>query len=70
MTSPALMSILSARAYLGGLKQAAFYARVLPHVEVVKLGRRTMVTVASLDRFIEEQKSSGLPPHSPNGGRP
>ena len=49
---PALASIPEACRYLGDPSRAKFYADILPSLDVVKLGARTMVTVASLDRLI------------------
>jgi hypothetical protein len=37
---------------LGDPSRAKFYADILPKLDVVKLGARTMVTVESLDRLI------------------
>ncbi len=50
--APALVSIAVACEYLGDISRAKFYADVLPSLEVVKLGNRTLILVASLDRFI------------------
>ena len=50
--SPALASIPDACRYVGGPSRAKFYADILPLLDVVKLGGRTMVTVESLDRLI------------------
>jgi hypothetical protein len=49
---PALASIPEACRYLGDPSRAKFYADILPLLDVVKLGARTMVTVESLDRLI------------------
>ena len=49
---PALASIPEACRYLGDPSRAKFYADILPRLDVVKLGARTMVTVESLDRLI------------------
>jgi hypothetical protein len=49
---PALASIPEACRYLGDPSRAKFYADILPKLDVVKLGARTMVTVESLDRLI------------------
>jgi hypothetical protein len=49
---PALASIPEACRYLGNPSRAKFYADILPLLDVVKLGTRTMVTVESLDRLI------------------
>ena len=53
---PALVSILDACAYLGGVSRAKFYADILPKLETVKLGRRNFVVVASMDRLIEANR--------------
>jgi hypothetical protein len=49
---PALASVTEACRYLGDPSRAKFYADILPLLDVVKLGARTMVTVDSLDRLI------------------
>lgn len=49
---PALASVPEACRYLGDPSRAKFYADILPLLDVVKLGTRTMVTVESLDRLI------------------
>jgi hypothetical protein len=49
---PALASIPEACRYLGHPSRAKFYADILPLLDVVKLGARTMVTIGSLDRLI------------------
>ena len=48
---PALASIPEAGRYLGGLSRSRLY-ELLPHLEVVKFGARTLVTIGSLDRLI------------------
>ena len=53
---PALLSILDACAYLGGVSRAKFYADILPKLETVKLGRRNFIVVASMDRLIEANR--------------
>jgi hypothetical protein len=53
---PALLSILDACQYLGGVSRAKFYADILPKLETVKLGRRNFVVVASMDRLIEASR--------------
>jgi hypothetical protein len=49
---PALADIPGAIDYLGGPSRSKFYADILPKLDIVKLGARTMVTVESLDRLI------------------
>jgi hypothetical protein len=53
---PALASVSGACAYLGNPSRAKFYADLLPELDVVKLGSRTFVTIASLDRLIEANR--------------
>jgi hypothetical protein len=49
---PALASIRAACSYLGEPSRAKFYADILPHLDIVKFGARTFVTIGSLDRVI------------------
>jgi hypothetical protein len=49
---PALASINDACRYMGGISRAKFYADVLPALESVRLGKRHLVLVASIDRHI------------------
>jgi hypothetical protein len=49
---PALADIPGACRYLGDVGRSKFYADLLPHLDVVRLGKRTFVTVESLDRLI------------------
>ena len=53
---PALASIGDSCLYMGGISRAKFYADILPQLETVKLGRRNLVVVASMDRFIEASR--------------
>lgn len=53
---PALAGIPEACRYLGNPSRAKFYADILPLLDVVKLGARTMVTVESLDRLIDANR--------------
>jgi hypothetical protein len=53
---PALASIPEACRYLGDPSRAKFYADILPKLDVVRLGARTMVTVESLDRLIDANR--------------
>jgi hypothetical protein len=50
---PALASIQASCAYMGGVSRAKFYADILPQLDTVKLGKRNLVVVASMDRLIE-----------------
>jgi hypothetical protein len=50
---PALASIQASCVYMGGVSRAKFYADILPQLETVKLGKRNLVVVASMDRLIE-----------------
>lgn len=54
---PALVSIPDARAYLGSISRAGFYARILPLLDSVMVGHRRMVTLESLDRYITLRKT-------------
>jgi hypothetical protein len=55
---PALVSIRDACKYMGGVSRAKFYSDVLPQLETVHLGTRHFVVVASMDRFIADQKQT------------
>ena len=55
---PALTDIPSAIDYLGGLSRSKFYADLLPHLDVVRFGARTFVTIESLDRLIAANRRS------------
>jgi hypothetical protein len=55
---PALTNIDGAIDYLGKPSRSKFYADLLPQLDVVKFGARTMVTVASLDRLIAAHRRS------------
>jgi hypothetical protein len=75
---PALTSIPDACRYLGGLSRSRLY-ELMAHLDVVKFGVRTFVTIASLDRLIEANKraateqsgaSSSHPPRHGQGWRP
>jgi hypothetical protein len=61
---PALASIPNACRYLGDLSRSRIY-ELLPRLEIVKIGNRTFVTVASLDRLIAD---SLRPAAAPRGG--
>jgi hypothetical protein len=45
---------------MGGVSRAKFYADILPKLETVKLGRRNLVVVASMDRLIEASRQSAM----------
>ena len=53
---PALASIKTSCAYMGGVSRSKFYADLLPQLETVKLGGRNFVVVASMDRLIEASR--------------
>lgn len=53
---PALADIPAALGYLGDVSRAKFYADLLPQLDVVRFGKRTFVTVASLDRLISAHR--------------
>jgi hypothetical protein len=53
---PALASIKASCEYMGGVSRSKFYADLLPRLETVKLGSRTFITIASLDRLIETSR--------------
>jgi hypothetical protein len=57
---PALADIPGAIDYLGGLSRSKFYADLLPKLDIVKLGARTMITVESLDRLIAEHRKPAV----------
>ena len=54
---PALTSIADAAAYLS-LSRATFYRDVIPHIETVRIGKRHLVLVESLDRFISAHRDA------------
>jgi hypothetical protein len=53
---PALTSIKGACQYLGDIGLSKFYQDILPQLDVIKLGTRTLVTLRSLDRLIEANR--------------
>ena len=55
---PALTDIPGACAYLGNIGRSKFYSDLLPHLDVVKFGARTLVTVESLDRLIAANREA------------
>jgi hypothetical protein len=57
---PALASIPDACRYVGGLSRARLY-ELMPQLDVVKIGARTFITVASLDRLIAVHRRSAVP---------
>ena len=54
----ALTDIPGACAYLGNIGRSKFYSDLLPQLDVVKFGARTLVTVESLDRLIAANRES------------
>jgi hypothetical protein len=50
---PALIGIGAAADYLG-IARSTFYARFLPDLETVRIGKRRMVVMASLDELVEK----------------
>ena len=50
---PALIGIGEAADYLG-IARSTFYARFLPDLETVRIGKRRMVVMESLDELIEK----------------
>jgi hypothetical protein len=56
---PALTDIPGACAYLGNLSRAKLYADILPELDVIRFGSRTLVTIASLDRLIAAHRRVG-----------
>ncbi len=64
---PAWLSPAEAAIYLGiGLNH--FYAVVMDKVDVRKIGRRTSVSIVSLDRYMESLPKIGKPGYRPRGG--
>jgi hypothetical protein len=55
---PALTNVEGARRYLGGISRALLYAELFRELEVVHLGARTLITVASLDRLIARRRAA------------
>jgi hypothetical protein len=56
---PALTDIAGACAYFGNISRAKFYADILPRLDIVKFGTRTLVTIESLDRLIAANRKPG-----------
>ena len=54
---PTLMSVKDARAYLGGISHTQFYVSIMPQLETIKIGKRRMVFIASIDQYIERQRT-------------
>jgi len=50
---PALASHEKMADYLGGISSGLYFARVLPELDVVKIGARSLPTYESGDRFIK-----------------
>jgi hypothetical protein len=55
---PALTDIPGACAYLGNIGRSKFYSDLLPQLDIVKFGARTLVTVESLDRLIAANRKA------------
>jgi hypothetical protein len=55
---PALTDIPGACGYLGNISRAKLYADILPELDVVRFGSRTLVTVESLDRLIAANRKA------------
>ena len=51
----ALVNINDAIIYLGGISRSNFYATILPELDVIKVGNRTMITADSLDEYIAKR---------------
>jgi hypothetical protein len=49
---PALASIKESCRYMGNVSRAKFYADILPLLESIYFGKRHLVVVASMDKFI------------------
>lgn len=57
---PALLSIREARRQLGGIGSTAFYAAVKRHgIQLVKLGGRSLVPAAEINRVVSELCEAG-----------
>lgn len=50
---PALASHERMAEYLGGISSGLYFARVLPELDIVKIGARTLPTYESGDRYIK-----------------
>jgi hypothetical protein len=57
---PALADIPSAIDYLGKPSRSKFYADLLPHLDIVRFGSRTFVTIESLDRLIANYRQPAI----------
>jgi hypothetical protein len=55
---PALADIPGAIDYLGKPSRSKFYADLLRHLDIVRFGSRTFVTIESLDRLIAAHRQS------------
>jgi hypothetical protein len=67
---PALLSVADAAAYLG-IAPSTIYKDYIAKLEVVRLGKRSLITMASLDRLIDEFRSqqSAIEPAARRRGR-
>ena len=60
--SPILVSVTEARRHFGGIGTTAFYAAVKRHgIRLVKLGGRSLVPMAEVERIVAELISIKLP---------
>jgi hypothetical protein len=57
---PALTDITGARRYLGGVSRAKLYADLMPRLDIVRIGTRTLIVVESLDRLIGELRAGAV----------
>jgi hypothetical protein len=57
---PALLSVRDAMRYLGGIPRTTLYVSLMPQLETVKIGKRRMISVASLDRLIAAARQEQL----------
>jgi len=67
---PALADIPGACAYLGNISRAKLYADILPALDIVRFGARTLVTIASLDRLIAANRKLASEQSSPDVSAP
>ncbi len=59
--SPRLLSLPDAQRYLGGLGRESLYRLIRSgDLTVTKIGARTFVDVAELDRFVDERQSAAV----------
>jgi hypothetical protein len=58
----ALLNIPNTILYLGSMSRAKFYADILPHLETIKIGKRTMIVKESIDKFINAHRVDHIEP--------